>query len=137
MTVIRVTELLATSPTSWEDAVNNGLERATKTIRNVRGIDVLGWKAEVQNEKIVEYRVRMKVAFEVEDSHDPLRHSHYNRFLAKEWCRYYNLGCRGFFLAYFLFKAWLLQMFYHNVCLHVSKGAKFLPACKAPILDFF
>lgn len=67
MTVVRVTELLATSPTSWEDAVNEGLERATKTIRNVRGIDVLGWKAEVQNEKIVEYRVRMKVAFEVED----------------------------------------------------------------------
>lgn len=67
MSVIRVTELLATSPTSWEDAVNNGLERATKTIRNVRGIDVLGWKAEVQKEKIVEYRVSLKVAFEVED----------------------------------------------------------------------
>ncbi|AIF85127.1 hypothetical protein NTE_03093 [Candidatus Nitrososphaera evergladensis SR1] len=67
MSVIRVTEILATSPTSWEDAVNNGLERATKTIRNVKGIDVLGWKAEIQNEKIVEYRVSMKVAFEVED----------------------------------------------------------------------
>ncbi|HEU4984703.1 MAG TPA: dodecin family protein [Nitrososphaera sp.] len=66
MSVIRVTELLATSPTSWEDAVENGLERATKTIRNVKGIDVRGWKAEVQNEKIVEYRVLLKVAFEVE-----------------------------------------------------------------------
>ncbi|AIC16719.1 dodecin family protein [Nitrososphaera viennensis] len=67
MSVIRVTEILATSPTSWEDAVDNGLERATKTIRNVKGIDVRGWKAEVQNAKIVEYRVVLKVAFEVED----------------------------------------------------------------------
>lgn len=67
MSVIRVTELLSTSPTSWEDAISNGLTRATKTIRNVKGIDVLGWKAEVQGDKIVEYRVRLKVAFQVED----------------------------------------------------------------------
>ncbi|HVX02402.1 MAG TPA: dodecin family protein [Nitrososphaera sp.] len=70
MSVIRVTELLATSQNGWEDAVNNGLTRATKTIRNVKGIDVLGWKAEVQNGKIIEYRVRMKVAFEVEDGQE-------------------------------------------------------------------
>lgn len=66
MSVVRVTEMLATSPTSWEEAVNNGLERAVKTIRNVKGIDVLGWKAEVNGEKIVEYRVHLKVAFAVE-----------------------------------------------------------------------
>ena len=46
--------------------MNNGLERAVKTIRNVKGIDVLGWKAEVNGEKIVEYRVHLKVAFAVE-----------------------------------------------------------------------
>jgi hypothetical protein len=67
MSVIRVSEMLATSPESWEDAVGNGLARANKTIRHVRGIDVLGWKAEVKDEKIVEYRVHLKVAFEVED----------------------------------------------------------------------
>jgi flavin-binding protein dodecin len=66
MSVIRVTELLATSPTSWEDAVKSGLERASKTIRHIKGIDVLAWKAEVANDKIVEYRVSLKVAFEVE-----------------------------------------------------------------------
>ena len=71
MSVIRVTELLATSQTSWEDAIKIGLERATQTIRNVRGIDVLGWKAEVKNEKIVEYRVSLKVAFEVEGASTP------------------------------------------------------------------
>jgi flavin-binding protein dodecin len=59
--------LLATSPTSWQDAVESGLSRATKTIRNIKGIDILNWKAEIQNEKIVEYRVRMNVAFEVEE----------------------------------------------------------------------
>jgi flavin-binding protein dodecin len=66
MSVIRVTELLATSQTGWEDAVKSGLERASKTIRHIKGIDILSWKAEVDNDKIVEYRVSMKVAFEVE-----------------------------------------------------------------------
>lgn len=70
MSVVRVTEILATSPTSWEDAVNNGLERASRTIRHVRGIDVLGWKAEVKDEKIIEYRVHLKVAFEVEGTEE-------------------------------------------------------------------
>lgn len=70
MSVIRVTELLATSQNGWEDAVNIGLSRATQTIRNVKGIDVLGWKAEVKDGKIVEYRVRLKVAFEVEGTQE-------------------------------------------------------------------
>lgn len=48
MPVLRVTEIVATSEKSWQDAVENGLERADKTIRNIRGIDVVGWKAEVK-----------------------------------------------------------------------------------------
>ncbi len=66
MTIIRVTSLIGTSETSWQDAVEKALERANKTIRNIDGIDVTNWKAEVQNGKIVEYRAVMKVAFEVE-----------------------------------------------------------------------
>lgn len=67
MTVVRVTSLIGTSSTSWQDAVEKALERANKTIRNIDGIDVTNWKAEVQNGKIVEYRAVMKVAFEVEE----------------------------------------------------------------------
>lgn len=66
MSVLRVTEIVATSEKSWQDAVENGLERADKTIRNIRGVDVTSWKAEVKDGKIEEYRAVMKIAFEVE-----------------------------------------------------------------------
>lgn len=66
MTVVKVTELVASSPTSWQDAVEKGLQRASKTVRNIRGVDVTGWKGKVENEKIVEYRVILKIAFGIE-----------------------------------------------------------------------
>jgi dodecin len=66
-TVLKVSDLISTSDRSWQDAIEKGLERANKTIRNIKGIDVTSWKAEVQNGKIVEYRVVMKIAFEVEE----------------------------------------------------------------------
>ncbi|HWS19681.1 MAG TPA: dodecin family protein [Nitrososphaera sp.] len=65
-TVLKVSDLISTSDKSWQDAVEKGLERASKTIRNIKGIDVTSWKGEVQNGKIVEYRTVMKIAFEVE-----------------------------------------------------------------------
>ncbi len=66
-TVLKVSDLISTSDKSWQDAVEKGLERASKTIRNIKGIDVTSWKAEVANGKIVEYRAVMKIAFEVEE----------------------------------------------------------------------
>jgi dodecin len=66
-TVLKVSDLISTSDKSWQDAVEKGLERASKTIRNIKGIDVTSWKAEVQNGKIVEYRAVMKIAFEVKE----------------------------------------------------------------------
>ena len=65
-TVLKVSDLISTSDKSWQDAVEKGLERASKTIRNIKGVDVTSWKAEVENGKIVEYRTVMKIAFEVE-----------------------------------------------------------------------
>ncbi len=65
-TVLKVSDLISTSDKSWQDAVEKGLERASKTIRNIKGVDVTSWKAEVQNGKIIEYRTVMKIAFEVE-----------------------------------------------------------------------
>lgn len=67
MTILKVEDLMSTSEKSWQDAVEKGLERASKTIRNIKGIDVINWKAEVQNGRIVEYRTFMKIAFEVEE----------------------------------------------------------------------
>ena len=66
-TVLKVSDLISTSDKSWQDAVEKGLERANKTIRNIKGIDVTNWKAEVQNGKILEYRAVMKIVFEVEE----------------------------------------------------------------------
>ena len=53
MTILKVTSLIGTSQKSWQDAVENALERTNKTIRNIKGIDVTNWKAEVKDGKIV------------------------------------------------------------------------------------
>ena len=58
--------MVGSSKKSWEDAVKEALKRASKTVRNIRGIDVIGQKAIVKNNKIVEYRVVLKLAFGVE-----------------------------------------------------------------------
>jgi len=58
--------LVGSSEKSWEDAVNQTLKRASKTLRNIRGIDVISQKAIVKNNKIVEYRVVLKLSFGVE-----------------------------------------------------------------------
>jgi len=67
MAVAKIIEIVGSSEESWEDAVKKALERASKTIRNIRGIDVLGFKAVVRDNKIVEYRAHLKISFVVED----------------------------------------------------------------------
>ncbi|MGI0005413.1 MAG: dodecin family protein [Nitrososphaera sp.] len=67
MAVVKIMELVSSSPNSWQDAVDSGIKRAVQTVRNVSGVDVLTWKVEVENDKITEYRVSMKVAFAVEE----------------------------------------------------------------------
>ncbi len=63
MSVARVTEITAASKKSFEDAVNIGIDRANKTLKNVKGAWIQEEKVEVENGKIVEYRVNMKVTF--------------------------------------------------------------------------
>ena len=67
MAVVKIMELVSSSPNSWQDAVDSGIKRAVQTVRNVSGVDVLTWKVEVENDKITEYRVSMKIAFAVEE----------------------------------------------------------------------
>lgn len=66
MPVIKIVELIGTSPDSFEDAINKAVERSSKTIKNITGVDIVGQKAVVKNNKITEYRVVLKVAFTVE-----------------------------------------------------------------------
>ena len=66
MTVVKVLELVGSSKKSWDDAVQNALEEAAKTVEHIVGIDVLGYKGEVTNNRIDQYKAHVKVAFTVE-----------------------------------------------------------------------
>lgn len=63
MAVARVTEIIASSPKSFEDAVREGVDRACKTLKNVEGAWVQDQKVVVRDDRIVEYRVNLKVTF--------------------------------------------------------------------------
>lgn len=63
MSVARVTELSASSPKSFEDAIENGISRANDTLDNIEGAWVQEMKVTCKDGKIEEYRVNMKVTF--------------------------------------------------------------------------
>ena len=63
MSVAKVIEVSASSSTSFEDAINEGISRACDTIDNVRGAWIKEQKVSIKNGKIVSYRVNMQVTF--------------------------------------------------------------------------
>ena len=63
MSVARVTEIIASSNKSFEDAVEKGIARAVKTLKNVEGAWIKQQKVVVKKGKITEYRVDLKVTF--------------------------------------------------------------------------
>jgi hypothetical protein len=67
MSVAKVSEISATSPASFEDAVQQGLARASKTIRNIRGAWIKEQHVRCDNGKIVEYQVNMMVTFVLDE----------------------------------------------------------------------
>ena len=67
MTVARVTEITASSTKSFKDAIEDGIGRASKTLKNVEGAWIQDQKIVVENGKIVAYRVNMKVTFILTD----------------------------------------------------------------------
>ena len=67
MAVARVTEISSTSPTSFDDAVQQGVARATKTLRNVRSAWVNEQRVDIKNDQITEYQVNLMVTFVLED----------------------------------------------------------------------
>lgn len=67
MAVARVTEISSTSPTSFDDAIQQGVARATKTLRNVRSAWVKEQRVDIRNDKIAEYQVNLMVTFVLDD----------------------------------------------------------------------
>ncbi len=61
MAVARVTELSVTSTKGFEDAIQQGIERATKTLRNVKSAWVKEMRVSIENDKVSEYQVNMQV----------------------------------------------------------------------------
>lgn len=67
MSVARVTEIVAASPTSFDDAVKVGVARASKTLDNVKGAWVQDQEVIVDDGSVKEYRVHLKVTFILND----------------------------------------------------------------------
>ena len=67
MAVAKVSEIISSSSKSFDDAIQNGLKRANKTLKGVSGAWVKSMKIELKNGKITEYRVSLKVTFILND----------------------------------------------------------------------
>lgn len=65
--VIKIIEVIGTSDKSWEDAANNAVESASKTVKNVTGVDIVNFTATVKDGKITKYKAICKLAFKVEN----------------------------------------------------------------------
>lgn len=66
MSVARVTEIIAGSKKGFDDAITTGIKRATKTLKQVQGAWVASQEVVMRDDRIEEYRVRLKVTFILE-----------------------------------------------------------------------
>lgn len=66
MAVLKVVEILANSEKSWEDAARKAVKHASKTVKNIKSVYVNEQYANVKNEDIVDFRVNLKITFEVD-----------------------------------------------------------------------
>lgn len=67
MAVARVTEISSTSSKSFDDAIQQGIARATKTLRNVRSAWVKEQRIDIRSDQIAEYQVNLMVTFVLDD----------------------------------------------------------------------
>ena len=65
MSVLKVIEVMASSSKSWEDATSKAVEKASKSVKNIRSAWVQDQSVYVEKSKIKEYRVTLKLSFEV------------------------------------------------------------------------
>jgi flavin-binding protein dodecin len=67
MSIAKVTEITASSPASFEDALQRGITRASKTLENVQSAWIQDHEVDIQDGKITKYKVRMKITFILND----------------------------------------------------------------------
>ncbi len=66
MTVSSVSNITASSPTSWQDAMEKGLERAAQTLRGIQSAEVIAERARVERGEVKTYEVDLKIIFSLE-----------------------------------------------------------------------
>jgi hypothetical protein len=66
MAVVKIIELVGSSPRGWEEAARDAVNEAAKTIRNIKSVHLERCTAKVKGNKIVEYRALVRIAFTVE-----------------------------------------------------------------------
>jgi dodecin len=64
--IYRVTEVIGTSPTSWEDAAKNAVETAAKTLRDLRVGEIVRLDVTIDEGKVTSYRARVNISFKYE-----------------------------------------------------------------------
>ena len=67
MAIAKISEISATSTKSFEDAIQQGITRATKTLRNVKSVWIKEQQVRVENGRLSEYQVNMMVTFVLDD----------------------------------------------------------------------
>ncbi len=70
MSVAKNIEITASSPTSFEDAIESGIRRASKSLNNIQGAWIKEQKIRIENNQATEYRVMMILTFVLDDSDD-------------------------------------------------------------------
>lgn len=71
MAIVKVLEVLAQSDKSWDDAAQQALKHAAKSVHGIKSIYVKEFQAIVENDAITKYRINAKISFEVDDSVKP------------------------------------------------------------------
>lgn len=66
MSVAKVIEIVASSEKSFDNAVQQGLAEAARTLHGISGLEIINWTADVENNQIVRYKVTMHIAFKIE-----------------------------------------------------------------------
>lgn len=68
MSIFKVIEVMSNSTSSWEDATQQAVTEASKTVKNIRSAYVHEQTAKIVDGKIVEYRINLKLTFEIQHS---------------------------------------------------------------------
>ena len=66
MSVLKVIEVMSNSNTSWEDATRKAVEKASKSVKHIRSVYVQEQSAIVKDNMVTEFRVNLKLTFEIE-----------------------------------------------------------------------